>query len=361
MPRSPFSNTRCAFISLLFTSRDHRYSLSRLINSICSRGTAIGFEADRSAEYERAVSKRLRERQTGTFVPSSAFGPARVATRDLTTSTGGAVLVGQRVQRALGVVGWSAVIRSGAQFLGPLESDKLSIFHDSNLPAASWQPETGLVTPADIQFSATVVTPRRIAAQTIVSRQLIVQYGGSPALDEFVASRLKIALASALDQSVLYGAGGNAPTGILTVAGAQAVTVAAPPTWSDLVKMRFQSTNFDVDRSSFGFITSPNVRRGLEETAKFAGSGITNWDGIGPETEITREVSDDRIFSGVWAYVAIAFYGPAGTEDLTIDIVVDPFSRAERGEIILTGGFYCDVAIRFSQLFCYSQAAAAGP
>jgi hypothetical protein len=65
-------------------------------------------------------------------------------------------------------------------------------------------------------------------------------------------------------------------------------------------------------------------------------------------------------YRAVWAYVAIAFWGPAG-EDLTIDIVIDPYSKAKRGEIILTGGFYCDVAVRFPQLFCYSQANAAGP
>jgi hypothetical protein len=337
-----------------------RFSLSRFINSMVTRGTATGAELDWSAQVERSLPKKLRERQNGTFVPSSAFAPEGIITRDLTTTTGGAALIGQRVRQALGVVGWSAVIRSGAQLLGPLESDKLSVFHDSNLPSASWQPEMGLVTPADIQFAATVLTPRRIAAQTIVSRQLVSQCGGSPSLDEFIASRLRIALASSLDQSVLYGAGGNAPTGILTVAGAQSVTVSAPPLWTDLVKMCFQSTNFDVDRTSFGFIGSPNIRRALEETSRFSGGGTTNWDGIGDVTEISREVSDDRIFSGVWAYVAIAFWGPAG-EDLTIDIVIDPYSKAERGEIVLTGGFYCDVAVRFPQLFCFSQANAAGP
>lgn len=73
--------------------RETHYSLTKLINSIVNRGTPTGYEMDRSAEYERSLPKRLRERQTGTFVPSGAFGPARVVTRDLTTGTGGAALV----------------------------------------------------------------------------------------------------------------------------------------------------------------------------------------------------------------------------------------------------------------------------
>jgi len=73
------------------------------------------------------------------------------------------------------------------------------------------------------------------------------------------------------------------------------------------------------------------------------------------EAEISREVSDSRIFAGVWAYLTVAYWigdasGPAA------DIVVDPYSRAERGEVLITGSAYVDVAVRWPQLFAFSQA-----
>jgi hypothetical protein len=73
------------------------------------------------------------------------------------------------------------------------------------------------------------------------------------------------------------------------------------------------------------------------------------------EAEISLKVNDDRIFAGVWAYLKIGYWvgdpsGPAA------DLVVDPYSRAEYGEVLITGSAYVDVAIRCPQLFAFSQA-----
>ena len=72
------------------------------------------------------------------------------------------------------------------------------------------------------------------------------------------------------------------------------------------------------------------------------------------EAEISLEVNDDRIFAELWNYLVIACWigdanGPAA------DITVDVFSRAERSEVLITGSAYVDVAVRWLQLFAYSQ------
>jgi hypothetical protein len=79
------------------------------------------------------------------------------------------------------------------------------------------------------------------------------------------------------------------------------------------------------------------------------------WDLMHKEAEISREVNDDRIFAAVWAYLTVAYWigdasGPAA------EILVDPYSRTELGEVIITGSAYVDVAVRWPQLFAYSQA-----
>ena len=81
------------------------------------------------------------------------------------------------------------MVNSGAIVLGPFKADDVSIYHDTNLPAAQWLPEMENFTLVDIQFAATVMRPRRIAAQVVVSRHLLIQATGAVLLDEFIASR----------------------------------------------------------------------------------------------------------------------------------------------------------------------------
>jgi hypothetical protein len=46
----------------------------------------------------------------------------------------------------------------------------------------------------------------------------------------------------------------------------------------------------------------------------------------------------------------------ATNEGPATDIIVDAFSRAQAGEVSITGSLYCDVAVRWPQLFSYSFA-----
>ena len=62
-------------------------------------------------------------------------------------------LVGQKVRQFPGILGWSSVIRSGAELLGPLTDSNVSVFHDTNLPVSQWTSEVANITPADINFT----------------------------------------------------------------------------------------------------------------------------------------------------------------------------------------------------------------
>ncbi|HEX4201267.1 MAG TPA: hypothetical protein VHY59_07090 [Chthoniobacterales bacterium] len=90
-----------------------RFSLSRLLNSIVTRGTATGYELDVSNELSRSLSPKWKTKGvSGHRVPASAF-----MTRDLTISGTGANLVGKKVRQLPGLIGWSACVNSGAQIL----------------------------------------------------------------------------------------------------------------------------------------------------------------------------------------------------------------------------------------------------
>jgi hypothetical protein len=334
------------------TAKD-RYSLSRAIVGLIDDGTARGIEMEWSAQLERGVSPKLQDMRgnIGTLVPSSAFN-----TRAVTSGGSGGALVGTKVQQLSGILGWSAVVNSGAQLLGPLTDSDVRVYHDQNLPAASWQTEIGAVVPADVNFASSTLSARRIAAQIIVSRQLLIQSTGALPLDEFLAYKMKVAFASVLDQSALYGTGpgNNQPLGVISTPGTNSVTTTVPPSWGDLTNMRFLTTNADIDRSSFGWITSPQGRKYFESTTRFTNAAASFWDLMQKESEISLEVNDNRIFAGLWNYLAIGFWlgdanGPAA------DIVTDVYTRAELGEVVITGSAYVDLAVRWPQLFAYSQ------
>jgi hypothetical protein len=60
------------------------------------------------------------------------------------------------------------------------------------------------------------------------------------------------------------------------------------------------------------------------------------------EAEIALEVSDDRVFAGVWAYLVIGYWLDDGEGGLGTDPTIDPFSRASQGELLITGSVYVD-------------------
>jgi hypothetical protein len=234
----------------------------------------------------------------------------------------------------------------------------VSVFHDTNLPVSQWTSEVANITPADINFTATVIAAKRLSASVIVSRSLLIQFAGSESLDQFIASRLKVAFASVIDQSCLYGSGAanNQPVGVITATGSQNITVTNPPFWSDLTGLRYAATNYNADLSSFGRITNHKGRKYFESTPRFTNAAASMWDLMQREAEISLEVNDDRIFAGLWNYLLIGFWSGTDIDGPAVDLTVDPFFRAEYGETIITGDIFVDVAVRWPQLFAFSQA-----
>ena len=125
--------------------------------------------------------------------------------------------------------------------------------------------------------------------------------------------------------------------------------------FANVANMRFQVTNFDADRSSFGLITSPVGRESFETIAKFTGGSISIWDAVEGETEISKQVNDNRIFAGLWSYAIVGTWG-AGNEEFSSDLIIDNITQAVSGRVVITGSMYADVAIRWPAVFCYSNA-----
>jgi hypothetical protein len=72
--------------------------------------------------------------------------------------------------------------------------------------------------------------------------------------------------------------------------------------------MRYLATNSNANRASFGWITNPKGRKYFESTPRFTNAAANVWDLLQKEAEISLEVSDDRVFAGLWNYLLVAYW-----------------------------------------------------
>jgi len=108
----------------------------------------------------------------------------------------------------------------------------------------------------DPQFTGFQCKPRRLAAITPVSKQLLAQ---SPSLDEVLLSDLGRQLGSLIDQICLLGAGptANQPVGIATAPGVNQIAGTA---YTDFVHARRLVGDQRIALDSYAEITSPSGR-----------------------------------------------------------------------------------------------------
>ena len=154
-------------------------------------------------------------------VPLGGFGRRDVGVG----SSGGASLVGQRLERVSDLLSWSACVQAGAMVLEGLRED-VALARTSRLPAAQWVPEIGFAPSVDPDFSLVALgPPRRVSGAIIVSKQLLMQAG--PGLDRYLSDDLSRACSSQLDRICLYGPMGlaDAPVGILGTPGTHRVPI----------------------------------------------------------------------------------------------------------------------------------------
>jgi Phage capsid family len=340
-------------------SQARNFSLGRAAYQILTRGVLSGVEAERNAEAQHLNTTKTHSHIGIPDVIASSSAFAEPVTTRVIDTVSGQPFLGTRPVQLSGPLAWAAVVKSGPTLLGPLK-DEVLIFSDPALPTGSWRAENAVVVPADITFRSTKLNPFRVTGQVIVSKQLVLQFGGSQSLDQFIADRLKRSFASQIDKACLYGAGSasNQPTGIINTTGCHSVTTAVGPSWTDLAGMRYAPTNYDADLSTFGWISNQKGRKRFETTPRFTNAAGSCRDFMAREAEVSLEVGDDRVFSGVWAYMVIGYWLDDGEDGIGTDLTIDPFSRAQQGELLITGSVYVDTTPRWPELFSYSQASA---
>jgi HK97 family phage major capsid protein len=338
------------------------YSLAKVIRELSQQPPRLtGFEM----EVDEELRSLTTDRQTmGTLIPMQAL-----CQRDL-TSTGFPTVqtsVGEEIAPFLRYK--SVTGRLGATLLSDLTGGIWKLPRATATGGASWQTEIANAPTANALFDAITLTPSRISANTVISKQLVAQ--AQPDIEQFVIDELSAAIATEVDRVVLNGSGvAPQPLGILNLpvnpastyaynARSPNITFGGAATWGKVIQ--FESTIDDYAQAhndgSYGWVGAPDVKTKWMQAAKVATYPEFLWeqpddqlDGriAGRKAVSTSQVPTGTVIFGRWSDALIGTW--LGTE-----ILVNPYQLAIQAENVITLNLWIGVAFRYSSAFVTSS------
>lgn len=330
-----------------------RFSFSKAVRQVAN-GTLDGVEKEMN---DQAISEA---RSLGlTFNTERSFsipsGMMRATQQTVTQDAGefGSALVGTEIRPVDNFVPRLFLEDLGATFLTGLQGN-------ISLPVADnfeldWLNETEAVTLNAAKIAGPLMKPKRAAAGVAISLQLINQ--SSVDVEAMIMSKFQNAAKRAIERAAINGDGVKAPLGLLNIPGVlqAAATTGAAPTWNDVVELPGLIEQADASNISLGYLLNPKLASALRTVKKDAGSGRflmeTNLiDGV--KTAISSLVpalaGNQPLIYGDWSQMTIGQWGGA-------NFVVDPYTQAGSGQIVVYLNIYADVTVALPQAFAVNK------
>ena len=316
------------------------FSLSAAIRDLLNGGELSGLEA----ELDQEELARRQGLPLLNFLSSArAYGSPSIAlpmgSRQVSVGGSGGFLVGEEKRIvASDLIQFSAVVDAGSTVLENLK-DNLSLAWMKEEPTVSWVPELGFSIESSPAFESLGLSPRRVSGMTVCSNQMLVQAG--PSFDEYLLAALSKQCSSQLDQIALYGrpdVNPNQPRGVKYTAGIQTLDAQVQPLWDFLTEAERLVEEENVPLDSFGFITSPSLKKLMQDNPRWTTGDTTVWEAISERGFSSNEVDTNEIFFGAWDQLVIAIW--------SADIVINPYSRAGTAMTELIANLFCSVGIR---------------
>ncbi len=338
-----------------------KYSLMRAIRGQMS-GKLDGFEREMHEEAE----KEMRESGgtiDGLGVPTMAI---RAMTATGTTSTSGdqgGMTIQTDKYSLIDALRPKLVLSSlGTQMWGGLVGN-VDIPKGTSATAA-WATENADATETSPTTSLLQLSPKRLAAFSVLSKQLSVQTSFS--VDQWLINNILAAIAQAVEEVAIAGGGSNEPEGILETTGIGSVVggaSGADPTWDHIVNLENKVDVSNALMGSLAYLTNSKVKGKLKKTKLDSGSGLFVW----PQGEnqlngyaagITNLVPSDlekvengtthenlsAIIFGNFNELIIGQWG-------ALDLTVDPYSLSKKNQIQIVANSLWDVAVRYPEAF----------
>ena len=330
-----------------------RYSLSRaVVAASTGKWDAAGFEL----ECSRAVEKLTGQTAQGFLLPNDLFQ------RDLVvgtaTSAGNLVPTEFRGDLFVDVLRNNLVAsRLGVRMLTGLTGN-VDIPRKATASVIGSVTEIGSASQSDITTAKLTLSPKRMSAYTVASLRALQQSG--LALDPLLRDDLLQGVAVQIENGYINGTGTDPQmqglryaTGIGTVAaGSNGGTV----TWGNIVGLESAcaNANAEPDRLS-GYLTNTKQRGNLKQVQMGTNLpfiwangdtpvngyrvGITNNVPSNLTKGTATTICSAAFFSSDWSMSVIGLFGAP-------DVTVDPYTKADTGEVKITINAFADSGVR---------------
>lgn len=338
-----------------------RYSLCKAIRE--GKEGLSGLEREAS----QAVTKLLGREPSGFFVPDIAL------TRDLSAgvAAAGGVTIQLTVEPTLiqYLRNKTVIGAAGATMMGGLTSN-VSLPRQTGPGTAYWLAENAQVTRSAQTFDQVGLSPKRLAALTAYSKQLVSQ--SSLDVENIVRDDLLQVIAVAQDAAAFYGTGiiNNQPAGILSYAAnlpaanppdytkrSPDVTFGGAATWLSVVQFEghVENNNVGLDNTC-AYITSPLVKSSWKTTPKAVNFPVFLWErgDVGQNGEVngyrafaTKQINNNVVVFGKWSDCIVATWSG-------LDMITDPYSLADTFQIRVIVNLLTDIQFRYVLSFCAS-------
>ena len=316
-----------------------------------SEGKLTGLEAD-VAEMGAKEYERLGLTKKGFVLPSAALRAS--AGQNYTTNADGGYAKSEMAPRYIdGLKERMAVVKLGATVLSDLVGS-LPLVGAGSM-TAQWLAEGATASVSKATFARVTMTPHRDAIIGAFSKDLLRQT--SIDVEQIVWNKIQQAHAELLESAAIAGTGSsNQPTGILSTSGIGSVAIGTnggPITWAKVVELETKVNAANGNRGKLAYLTNAKVIGDLKtierasNTARFLLEGDRingypiEWTNLVP-SNLTKGTSSSKCSAMVFGNFEDLYIGHWGG----IDVVVDPFTLAENGDvrIVLNSWDDCVVA-----------------
>ena len=315
------------------------FSLSRAVNAVAIGKALEGAEAEWAQEANREMQSRGLNMSGQIGIPGTALFRAGGADDFQAGSGDGSGFVATEVPGAIDAlrtptmaerIGVTTINNATANLQFPRVSAKASGTEATEVAADS---DSGL------EMDQVTLTPTRVAAKTLWSKQLMLQ--GGPAVDALISRELAAGINETIDKAVFASAVAGAGDSTDKAGGSVAAT--------DLYAMQKAVLQAGGDLSRCAFVASPTAMQILKSEAAVANvSALIDGNSIdGYTTYYTPNLVDADtvgttgavLFGDFAAGQLLAFFGG-------VDLLVDPYSNAGTAQIALHVNKFYDTAVR---------------
>lgn len=232
-----------------------------------------------------------------------------------------------------------ALAQAGATFMSGLVGDvSIPVYSGSN---TAWAGETAAAADGAGTFSEVKMSPKRLTAYLTVSKQFLAQ--DSTSAEALLKSDIVKAISEKLESTILGTAAGSTtqPAGLFN--GVTADTTAVD--WASIVNNEAALESANVN--NYSYIVSPTAKAALKQTAIGGTKSDIRMIMDGNEVDghavvSTSNVAGKGVLVGDFSEILIGQWG-------AIDLIVDPYTQAKNGCIVLVINAYFDAVVRRPQ------------